>query len=590
MTEATVDPTRAMWRSLVGALAIGALGDLYLLWGHISASAFGPFALVVPCVAAALLIAIVVGALRAAAPYDRGAIAMAVGLLGTVGLLALLNLVPPVARDEMTHHLAIPALYVRHQRIFEVAFAEQSYYPMLLDMLYTPMLAWLPDNAPKFLHLLFGVGAAAWVVLLLRRQATGAAALFGGWLLLSTPVVMALGASAYVDLGILFYATGALAAVIVWADAPQTRWLIAGALMAGLAGATKYNGLMVIPLLATAPVWLAPPGTSEGRKLSWALLFGVVALIPLAPWLVKNALETGNPIFPLFNSLLHGRSVPAYPRIGILAQRRMIYGDSWFDIALIPLRIFVTGRDGDPARFDGVFNPLLLLGLVGAFTAAAPRQDRFIGIYSCVYALLAFFLMTLRVRYSIAIVAPLALLTVDQLIRMRAAGGTHRMLATTAAISALLFSLGHAALLWQRLDPVPYLLGQLSRDEYIGQFVPEYPVLQFANRELPPTARLYLAFLGNRSYYCQRDFVSDMFFLPVTLRDAITNSTDPSGIARQFSQSRITHIVAVDELLERYMGESLTEEQSARWHTFAQQHLQPLSQANGVTLYAVGTT
>ena len=68
----------------------------------------------------------------------------------------ILCLVPPTARDELTHHLAIPQLYVRAGRIIEVPMAPYSYFPMLLDMLYTPWIYWGYDSVPKLIHGLFG--------------------------------------------------------------------------------------------------------------------------------------------------------------------------------------------------------------------------------------------------------------------------------------------------------------------------------------------------------------------------------------------------------------------------------------------------
>jgi hypothetical protein len=574
-------------RALVGAIVVGALGDLYLIWGRLSLNAFTLPALAIPALAAGVPLAMGVAALRLAAPYDRGTLGAAIGLLITIGLLAVLNAVPPVARDELTHHLALPALYVRHGRIFDLPFADQSYYPMLLDMFYTPLLAFLPDNLPKYLHLLFGVGAAAWVVLLVRRQASGAVALLAGLLMLTTPVAMALAASAYVDLGVLFYATGALAALIVWAEDGRARWLIGAGLMAGFAGATKYNGLLVIPLLAVAPVWLAPPETRETQKVGLVLLFAAVALLPVAPWLIKNLLETGNPIFPLFNRLLGGREIPAPPPIGILAQRRLLYGESWLDIALIAPRIFVTGRDADPARFDGVFAPVLLLGLYAAWSRAASPRARLLFFYCCLYALMAFFLMTLRVRYSVVILAPLVLLTVDGLRELWSAGGYCRALAVAAVAGNLLFSLAHVGLLVQRLQPVAYLRGQITRDQYLARHVPEYPVLQAANRLVPPDGRVYLVFLGNRSYYCLRAWLSDMFLLPVTLRRAIERSRDASGVGPHLREHGITHLIAADELLDRYFRDNATAEQYQRWQQFIGTHARALHRANGVTLYAL---
>ncbi|HSF56564.1 MAG TPA: hypothetical protein VLD83_00680, partial [Candidatus Binatia bacterium] len=77
-------------------------------------------------------------------------------ILVILGAEIILCLVPPTARDELTHHLAIPRLYARAGRIIEVPMAPYSYYPMLLDMLYTPWIYWGYDSIPKLVHGLFG--------------------------------------------------------------------------------------------------------------------------------------------------------------------------------------------------------------------------------------------------------------------------------------------------------------------------------------------------------------------------------------------------------------------------------------------------
>jgi hypothetical protein len=87
-----------------------------------------------------------------------------------------------------------------------------------------------------------------------------------------------------------------------------------------------------------------------------------MALLPLLPWLVKNAIDTGNPLFPLFSSVVGGRSLPRAPQVDVFTYRQALYGESWLDILLVPLRVFATGRDANPAQFDGVLNPIWLLG------------------------------------------------------------------------------------------------------------------------------------------------------------------------------------------------------------------------------------
>ena len=53
-----------------------------------------------------------------------------------IASIIILSSVPPVSRDALTHHLAVPKLYLQHGGIYEIPSIEFSYYPMNLDLLY----------------------------------------------------------------------------------------------------------------------------------------------------------------------------------------------------------------------------------------------------------------------------------------------------------------------------------------------------------------------------------------------------------------------------------------------------------------------
>ena len=57
-------------------------------------------------------------------------------LLAVIVAIVLLGAVPPVSRDALTHHLAVPKLYLSHGGIYEIPSIAFSYYPMNLDLLY----------------------------------------------------------------------------------------------------------------------------------------------------------------------------------------------------------------------------------------------------------------------------------------------------------------------------------------------------------------------------------------------------------------------------------------------------------------------
>ena len=65
----------------------------------------------------------------------------------------ILNLTPPISRDALIHHLAIPKLWLKHGEIYEMPWAEYSYYPMYINLIYLVGLYFKNEIAPKFIHL-----------------------------------------------------------------------------------------------------------------------------------------------------------------------------------------------------------------------------------------------------------------------------------------------------------------------------------------------------------------------------------------------------------------------------------------------------
>jgi len=80
------------------------------------------------------------------------------------------------------------------------------------------------------------------------------------------------------------------------------------ALCCGLAAGTKYNGLISIFVLTlfVPMIYQRSAGKdqqSNGRALLFGLVFTVATFVAFSPWLIKNYVWTGNPIYPLHNSL-----------------------------------------------------------------------------------------------------------------------------------------------------------------------------------------------------------------------------------------------------------------------------------------------
>ncbi|MGD9097074.1 MAG: phospholipid carrier-dependent glycosyltransferase, partial [Desulfobacterales bacterium] len=363
-----------------------------------------------------------------------------------------------MSRDALTHHLAVPKIWLAQGLFTELPAIPFSYYPMNLDLLYLIPLYFGNDIAPKYIHFAFALLTAGLIYFHLKRRLNPLYGLLGALFFLSIPVIVKLSITVYVDLGLIFFSTAALLNLIYWFEnRQQRRHLVLSAVWCGLALGTKYNGLIVLFLLtAFVPIlYLRRPDSGAARKsgrsqlaaLASGTLFVVVALMVFSPWMVKNIQMTGNPVYPLYNSFFkHKGGAQKVARDGKeavvsntkkaakkpgwknFAVRKLVYGESLWQIGLIPLRVFFEGRDDEPKYFDGQLNPfLLILPLMLFLPGVRPGtirmgECRILALFAVGYMLFVFFRVDMRIRWIGPIIPPLVILSIYGLERIQGLG------------------------------------------------------------------------------------------------------------------------------------------------------------------------
>jgi len=238
-------------------------------------------------------------------------------ILALILSVIILSYVPPVNRDELNHHLAIPKLYLRHGNIYEIPDRVFSYYPMNLDLLYILPLYFGNDIIPKFIHFSFGL-LTAWLIFgYLKRRLNSIYGLFGVFFFLSVPVILKLSITVYVDLGLIFFSTASIIYLIKWTENNfKLSYLIISAIFCGLAIGTKYNGLIVlfiltlfVPFIYSRSIYFQTGRRTllknEIRAIEYGIIFMLFALAIFSPWMIRNYIWTHNPVFPLYNNLFN---------------------------------------------------------------------------------------------------------------------------------------------------------------------------------------------------------------------------------------------------------------------------------------------
>ena len=493
----------------------------------------------------------------------------------------ILGLLPPISRDELTHHLAIPRLYAKAGRIIEVPMAPYAYYPMLLDMLYTPWVYWGHDFVPKLIHGLFAYLSGLLLYAYLSRRMSTEYGLLGFFFFISTPVIARLSHWGYIDLGITFYTTAALLALLRWREERESRvWLTLAALSLGFALATKPNAMVAGLLISFLFLFVIvkPPRKRPFQIGREFVIFGGSVLMPFAPWLFKNWLQTGNPFYPLLGNLFASQTATvseggSFGGVGIFVKRELLYGENFWQMVTLPLRLFFFGRDDYPQFFDGVLTPILIVFLPWAFKGKWLEDKKILGSFALLFLLYAVFLVDLRTRYILPIVPPLVVLTVYGVFNAYIRIKRPLYLAGVLAI----FAAWHSMYLLDYVRaaaPLAYLSGGESRDAYLTRALPEYAALQFINQNTDPSAKIYLLFVGRRAYYYEREYFHDGGDLPGYLLGAIRGATTPEEITRALKRKQITHLMIRGDLLAEFLGHNLTAKQVALWNQFAQSRLE----------------
>lgn len=512
-------------------------------------------------------------------------------ILSLIASIIILASTPPTSKDALIHHLAVPKLWIKHGGFYNPPFMSHSYYPMNIELLYLIPLMFENDIVPKYIHFSFAVLIAILIYFYLKRKINNTFALLGVLIFLSTPIIIKLSTTAYVDLGLLFFSTLSLLTLLRWQEEDfKTKWLIISAISCGLALGTKYNGLVVLFLLTLAvPYLYIRNNKNSSEAIKYGLFYFAISLIVFSPWITKNYLLTGNPIYPFYESIFSATNVNSGNHLGVFQIRKLVYGETWWEIVLIPVRIFFTGEDGSPRQFDGVLNPILLIFLPFSFLNGRNRKEKDVkclSLFAILYFLIAFFRADMRIRYILPILTPLAILTVYGI---KNACYLRDKASKVLCISICGFLLGLNATYIHKqfriIQPFSYITGRVSRDEYLGKRLGNYEVMKFINKHLPEDAKIMFLFMGNRGYYCDRDYVYDTYYSGITLKDIIQRSKSIHEIRLALKEMKITHLLMNNRLTWEFLHNNLGRDRENLFSHFMMQDAKLLFTHHGYFLY-----
>ena len=531
----------------------------------------------------------------------------------------ILNLVPPISRDALIHHLAIPKLWLKHGGIYEIPWAEYAYYPMNIDLLYALCLYFKNDIAPKFIHLAFGLGTGLLIYLYLKPKYGRNWGLLGMVIFITTPIVVWLSTTAYVDLGMTFFITASVMAFIKWRDSEykNIKWLLLCGLTMGIAVGSKYNALIAAFILNMLLMLSVVRDKHKQTTALWyGILFFVITAFTASPWYLKNYLQTGNPFYPLFSgffkSLHHHPVLEAASRstieksqqISFFKMREVMYGESFWETLLIPIRMFFQGKDNSYQYFQGSLNPILIVFLPFILFSRKYGKDKVLFvIFTVFFIIMAYFLTAKQVRYILPILPFLAILAVmgikDLLDKIGEKSFTfslrfgEKIKATVRAIVfailgiLFIFNFMYLKNRTESINPFPYVLGKEAKEDFLKHHLLHYDAVEYINRFLPDNAVVFTMFLGRRGYYLNRAYTNESSFGMNTLRHMMNNSENENRFKKYIRSMGVTHILMRVDLVNNFLKDNFSRDNIKRFLSLEKKYWKKVYEKNGYAVFEI---
>jgi hypothetical protein len=218
-------------------------------------------------------------------------------------LLLLLAQYPPLHWDALEYHLTLARDYLGAHRVVVNQGVVYPVLPALNHLLFTWALALGDDALAQMVEhtflMLAALGLYAWGGRL-KNRALGAAAA-ACWL--AHPLVLWLGESAYVDVGLTAFAFLGVYALRVFWDEGGPAWWLLGIALFGFAAGTKITGLFFLPI----GIGLGLLAWRRKEVRFWDVAQGMgLALLVAAPWYAWIGSRTGNPVWPILAGFSRG--------------------------------------------------------------------------------------------------------------------------------------------------------------------------------------------------------------------------------------------------------------------------------------------
>jgi hypothetical protein len=387
-------------------------------------------------------------------------------------------LAPEVSPDGMAYHLGEVAKYYRAHGFVRITTNLYGNLSQGVELLFLHAFTYGKHSAAALVHYAFLLCLTFLILSYGRRLGRPAVGVAAAVFLYASPVVGMDGTIAYNDVAVAAIAFALFYVLQIWDQERNAKLLVPIGILTGFAFATKYTAFVAVPYALGFIAW--KQWRARQAVFRPVLATAGLALIFIAPWLLKNWIWVDNPVSPFANRVF------ANPYVHVFFEEEYRKSEQMYALTSrwqIPRQVTVKGN-----LLAGFLGPLFLLTPLALLALRVPA-GRQLWLAAVVFALPYYANVGTRFLIPAAPFVSLALA-----LTFANAGGL-----------LLVLTLAHAISCWPsiekrycvfsawRLNDIPFqaALRIEPQESFIGRRSQQYNESRMIDRLVPPGERVF---------------------------------------------------------------------------------------------------
>ena len=492
-------------------------------------------------------------------------------------------LAPPVAKDALLYHFALPKAFVAQGSNAFIEGNIASYLALGTEMHVVWARLFSGEHSADAAS-----GAVTWmffplllVTIFRWARDTGIStrwSLVATLMVAAVPTAFHVASSGYVDLALAFFITLAVWSLCQWWRSPDRQSILLVAIYLGAALSIKLTAVFVVVgfaliILLRARSEKVPAGSQgTGPILAGGIAALVLAGVLASPWYVRNWAATGSPVFPFYMSIWKGAAEGwDVERSSLFQAMNSQYGGADVNAVnylIAPLRVSVAAQPENPPLYDGVLGPMFLIGLPLLIWALWKREVAVeVKIASGVAGVMFLFWLfsSQQLRYLLPIVPAVALAIAAAVeVLSQRFDDPLRKAAKFSLAGASAICIATSFAWFCQKAPLRVVLGGETRDQYLSRNLDYYPYYQLIKRDTAADAKVWLINMRRDTYNIDRSVFSDYLFEDWTLRKLVWESRSVQELKAKAAAMNVQYVLTRHDFLFDYDKSTLVDDKKPR--------------------------